>query len=162
MLTLIAATFTLAMAVIGITTYQTYTTYSLYYGVETPEAIGFLIFSGVGFAAAALGFLTSMFSFRGNRYKLALIGSGVMCASAFVTILIVYIFALGFSDGIISTAVPTLVFALAGLFFISNSKAGFTDYVAPSEDEEDTEDTESEETSEDDKESKFDESVFKE
>jgi hypothetical protein len=157
---LIAATFAATMASVGVTSYLTYTAYYATYGLVVPSANGFLIFAGVGYAASAVGFVASAFAFRGKNYSLSLIGPVVMVISAFVTLICVWYYDLGFSDTIMIGVVPTLALSLASIVFLSSAKASFTDYVEESEEE--AQDTEPPEDANTVKSEESDESVFKE
>jgi hypothetical protein len=129
-LTTIAAAFTVAAGFVGITTYQSYLAYYTAYSMDAPGVLGFLFFAAFAFVASIFGFAAAMFSLRRKRFKLAVVGTVLMCASVIFTLVVVWYYGLGYSDGIMVSGVPTLALSLVSTFLLVKSKGSFADYTA--------------------------------
>ncbi len=127
LLTLVAAAFAVTMGVVGIISYQSYVDYYSYYGYDTSNAIGFLLLSGFGFISAVFGFVGVAFSFMRKRIKITILGAVLLLASGIFTIFAEWYYELGYSDGILVSAVPMIVLSLVSIFLLLKSRKTFFD-----------------------------------
>jgi hypothetical protein len=129
-LAVIAAAFSVAAGFVGITSYQSYVAYYSAYGMDASGAIGFLPFAVLAFVASIFGFAAAVFSFKGKRFKLTILGTTLMCASAIFTFITIWYYELGYTDGILVSGLPTLALALTSTILLVKSKKSFSDYIA--------------------------------
>jgi len=128
-LAVIAASFSVAGGVVGLTSYQSYIAYFTAYGMDASGALGFLPFVVFGFVAAAFGFVAAAFSFKGSRFKLTILGTSLMCVSVVFTLITLQFFGLGYTEGILVSGLPTLALALTSMFLLVKSKTSFLYYI---------------------------------
>jgi hypothetical protein len=125
LLSITAAAFSIAGGFVGLSSYQSYVSYYSYYGAEAPGAIGFLLFAVFAVVASGFGFLGGLFLLKRRRFKLTVLGTLLMCASVVFTLVVVWQYDLGFTDGIVVSAVPTLALALISTILLVKSKQAF-------------------------------------
>ena len=63
-----------------------------------------------------------------KRFKLAVLGTILMCASAIFTFIITWWYNFGFTDGILVSEVPTLSLYMRSTILLVKSKKSFVDY----------------------------------
>jgi len=129
LLSVIAAAFSVATGVVGFVSYQSFIDYYSYYGVDASSgAVGFLLFTGFVFVSVVFGFIGGAFSLMLKRFKLTILGTALMCASAVFTLITVWHYGYGYSDGIVVSVIPTLALSLTSFVLLVKSKKAFFDY----------------------------------
>ncbi|MCW4004822.1 MAG: hypothetical protein NWE95_13025 [Candidatus Bathyarchaeota archaeon] len=126
LLALIASTLTVSLGFLGIVYYQSYIAYYTAYGYDTSNAIGFLLFVVFAFGSSTVGFIAALSSLKRKHFNFTVIGNMLLIASVIFTFVIVWLYELGFSDGIITTGIPTLGLSLVAIFSLLKSKNMFS------------------------------------
>ena len=124
-LAIIAATFSIAVGVLGISYYQSYIIYYSTYGVDSSGSIGFLFFLNFAFVSSGFGFVGGTFALAKKRLKLSVIGILLMLASAIFTFIVLWYYQYGYPDGILLPEISISAFSLASAIFMGRSKSEF-------------------------------------
>ena len=124
-LAIIAATFSIAVGVLGISYYQSYIIYYSTYGVDSSGSIGFLFFLNFAFVSSGFGFVGGTFALAKKRLKLSVIGILLMLASAIFTFIVLWHYQYGYPEGILITGISISAFSLASAIFMGRSKSEF-------------------------------------
>ena len=132
-LAIIAAAFSITAGFIGITYYQSHITYYTSYGYDTSGAVGFLLFGGFAFVSSVFGFVGGVLSLARKRFKLALLGTVLMVASAAFIFVAVWGYGYGYGEYILFSGIPTLALSLMSTFFLVRSKSAFSDHMVVDE-----------------------------
>ena len=138
-LTTIAAAFSAAIGAIGIYYYQSYIDYYSAYGYDTSGAIGFILFAAFAFIASATGFASGILTLTKKRFKITIVGTIIMLASAIFTFTASRYYKYGYTEGIILAGVSIAAFSIMSTIFTIKSKAEFAEIEEPEPIEEDTE-----------------------
>ena len=125
-LAIIAATFSIAIGVLGFSYYQSYLAYYTSYGMDTSASIGFLLIVSFAFVSSIFGFAGGILAMTKKRFKFSVGGILVMLASALFTFIALWRYQFGFPDALLLLGISIGVFSLASAVFVIRSKTEFT------------------------------------
>jgi hypothetical protein len=125
-LLIIAATFALALGIIGlIIYYQATAVYSASTAGDIAPYLGFLLFGLINIIMFIPGFLGGLSSLFKRRFKFSFIAAILVLCSSLATFIIIQFYAYGYIDIVLISEIPILVFSILSIFLISKSKVEF-------------------------------------
>ena len=135
-LLIISSVFALVFGAIGILNFQaapaSYAANAQYYAsINVTEAdfmatyLGFLFFGVTNVIAFIPGFLGGISTLFKKSYKISLITSIVVLFSSIVTFIIIQYYAYGYSDSVLFSEIPMLIFSILSIFLITKAKKEF-------------------------------------
>jgi DNA-directed RNA polymerase subunit RPC12/RpoP len=124
-LAIIAATFSIAVGILGIIYYQSYITYCATYGLDTSSSIGFVLFLSFAFVSSAFGFVGGTLALAKKRLKFSVIGILLMLTSAIFTFIVLWHYQYGYPESLLLTGISISAFSLASAIFMVRSKSEF-------------------------------------
>ena len=125
-LAIIAAAFSIAVGAIGVVNYLSYIDIYASYGYDASTFIGFLVFGVFAFISSIFGVAGGILALTKKRFKLSVLGILVMLASALFTLIAVWYYQYGFSEGILLSGISIAAFSIASAVFVFKSKTKFT------------------------------------
>jgi hypothetical protein len=125
-LIIIAATFTLALGVIGLMNYQATVAYYTSIGGDIAPYLGFLLFGLIDIILAIPGLLGGVSALFKRRYKFSFIAAILVLSSSLATFIIIEFYAYGYADIVLFSEIPILVFSILSILLINKSKSEFS------------------------------------
>ena len=127
---------TLVFGVIGLLNYQTgpasYAANAQYYAsIGLTEAdflasyLGFLFFGILNVATFVPGFIGGTSTLFKKSYKLSLISAIIVFCASVVSFIIIWFYGYGYSDIVLFSEIPILVFSILSIFLVIKSKQEF-------------------------------------
>ncbi len=125
LLAVIAATFSIAVGVTGLTYYRSYVAYLASYGLDASAAVGFLMFAVFALVSSAFGFVGGVFAFAKKHLMVSVSGILVMLASALFTFAAVERYDYGVTESLLLPGISIGALSVVAAIFLLKSRSEF-------------------------------------
>jgi hypothetical protein len=133
---ILSSVFTLVFGIIGLLNYQagpaSYAANAQYYSsIGVTEAdflasyLGFLFFGILNVAAFVPGFIGGTSTLFKKSYRLSLITAIIVFCASIASFIIIWYYGYGYSDIVLFSEIPIIVFSILSIFLILKSKQDF-------------------------------------
>ena len=125
LLAVIAATFSVAVGVTGLTFYRSYVAYLASYGLDASAGIGFLMFAVFAFVSSAFGYAGGIWAFTKRHLMVSISAVLVMLASALFTFAVIERYQYGVTESMLLPGISIGAFSVVAAIFLFKSRAKF-------------------------------------
>jgi hypothetical protein len=121
----VAATFSGAVGIIGVLTYQSSVAYYSSMSYDTSSYIGFLLLGILGVISAVFGITGGTLSLLKKRFNISIFGILFVLAAALFSLIVITQYQYGYTDTIILSETSIVVFSILSAILVFKSKSAF-------------------------------------